>query len=440
MLDFPDATKAARESPPPTHYEPDGTGTEIDPIETAERRAPTTVPAEIPKEVRVSDPTITDGPEPAYQRIDSGYETFHSSVPFECEWGGVLPEIDVAYETWGSLSEARDNAIILHTGLSASSHAKSHPKNENDGWWESFIGPGLAIDTDRYFVVCANLLGGCYGSTGPSSIDPRTEKPYATDFPIITVRDMAQAQLLLLDHLRIDRFHASVGASLGGMMSAMIAALVPERVDRIISISAALRSHPQSIAMRFVQREAVMADPDWDEGRYYGTSFPHRGLRVAREMGTITYRSGPEWLERFGRDRIKENVVPTLTEDFQVERYLTYQGEKFCTQYDPNSYLYVSKAMDLFDMSGPEAGARGDVDGPTLLDRVKASSLVIGVESDLLFPVWQQRELAESLTETGCSVTYLELDAPFGHDTFLIDLERVGGAVKKHLERPNRAN
>lgn len=384
----------------------------------------------------MSDSNITDGPEPAYQRVVSGYKTFHSPDAFECEWGGVLPEIDVAYETWGTLSRARDNAIILHTGLSASSHAKSHPNNSNDGWWEGFIGPGRAIDTDHYFVVCANLLGGCYGSTGPSSIDPRTNKPYATKFPIITVRDMANAQLRLLDHLGIDRLHASVGASLGGMMSVMLGALVPDRVDRIISISAALRSHPQSVAMRFVQREAVMADPDWNEGNYYGTSFPHRGLRVAREMGTITYRSGPEWLERFGRDRIKDDVIPTLTEDFQVERYLTYQGEKFCTQYDPNSYLYVSKAMDLFDMSSAEEGARAEPGGRTLLDSVAASALVIGVESDLLFPVWQQRELAESLEATGCPTTYLELDAPFGHDTFLIDRERVGGGVEEHLDRP----
>lgn len=384
----------------------------------------------------MSDPTITAGPEPAYQRVVSGYETFHSPHEFKCEWGGVLPEVDVAYETWGKLSGARDNAIVLHTGLSASSHAKSHANNSNDGWWEGFIGPGLAIDTDRFFVVCANLLGGCYGSTGPSSLDPRNGEPYATNFPIITVRDMANAQLMLLDHLGIDRLHASVGASLGGMLSVMVGALVPERVDRIISISAALRSHPQSVAMRFVQREAVMADPEWNEGHYYGTSFPHRGLRVAREMGTITYRSGPEWLERFGRERIKDDVIPSLTEDFQVERYLTYQGEKFCTQYDPNSYLYVSKAMDLFDMSSSEKGARAEPGGRTLLDRVDASALVIGVESDLLFPVWQQRELAKSLEETGCPTTYLELDAPFGHDTFLIDRERVGGAVKRHLERP----
>lgn len=382
----------------------------------------------------MSKPLIPSGPEPTYERVVSGYETFHSQKTFACEWGTVLPEVNLAYETWGTLSEGRDNAVLIHTGLSASSHARSQPDNPHEGWWEDFIGPGSALDTDRFFVICTNILGGCYGSTGPASADPRTGAPYAMSFPIVTVRDMVRAQLLLLDHLGIDRLHASVGASLGGMQSVMLAAIAPDRVDRLVSISAALCSHPQSIAMRFVQRQAVMADPDWRDGDYYGTSFPDRGLRVAREFGTVTYRSGPEWLERFGRRRVEEGTVPSLTEDFLVENYIAYQGDKFCLQYDPNSYLYISKAMDLFDMTAPEGGAEGDGGGPPEVERVKAAALVIGVQSDILFPVWQQEELAESLRDAGCALTYLELDAPYGHDTFLIDLERVGGAVKKHLE------
>ena len=382
----------------------------------------------------MSNSVTSVGPEPTYERVISGFETFHSAEAFACEWGKVLPELNIAYETWGELSEARDNAILLHTGLSASSHAKSQPKNDRDGWWEKFIGPGLALDTDRFFVICTNVLGGCYGSTGPSSTDPRSGVQYAMDFPIITVRDMVRAQLLLLDDLGIDRLYASVGASLGGMQSLMLAVLAGDRVDRVVSISAPLRSHPQSIAMRFVQRQAVMSDPDWREGNYYGESFPHRGLRVAREMGTITYRSGPEWLDRFGRTRIKEGVTPSLTEDFEVEKYLVHQGDKFCLQYDPNSYLYVSKAMDLFDLTDPPQSAGLDEGSQETVDPVRAPALVIGVKSDLLFPSWQQRELADHLRDTDCPVTYLELDAPFGHDTFLIDLERVGGAVKQHLE------
>lgn len=378
---------------------------------------------------------IPMGPEPAYERVVSGYETFHHAEAFRCDWGGRLAELDIAYEIWGELSPGRDNAILLHTGLSASSHARSHPRNPHPGWWEDFIGPGRPLDTDRYFVICTNLLGGCYGSTGPASTDPATGVPYATDFPIITVRDMVRAQLLLLDHIGIDRLYASAGASLGGMQSLMIAGLAPERVGRLISISAAARSHPQSIAMRFVQRQAVMADPDWREGRYYGESFPHRGLRVAREIGTLTYRSGPEWMERFGRSRIKDDL-PRLDEDFQVESYLAYQGDKFCLQYDPNSYLYISKAMDLFDMT-EEAAAQADGAGrgPTRLADIACPALVVGVTSDILFPAWQQRELARLLEPTALEVVHHEIDSPYGHDTFLIERGRVGSVVGAFLSR-----
>jgi homoserine O-acetyltransferase len=377
------------------------------------------------------DPThpqqIPEGPEPRYDRVVSGYETFHHREPFACEWGGVLPELTVAYETWGELSPARDNAVLLHTGLSASSHARSQSANAEPGWWEEFVGPGSAMDTDHFFVICTNLLGGCYGTTGPSSTNPATGQPYATDFPIITVGDMVRAQLLLLDHLGIETLHGSVGASLGGMQSLMLASTAPRRVRRMASISAAARAHPQSIAMRFVQRQAVMADPDWRGGHYYDAGFPHRGLRVARQIGTITYRSGPEWLERFGRSRTADGP-PRLDDDFQVESYLAHQGDKFCLQYDPNSYLYISKAMDLFDLTSPTHA------GDSPLSRIYAPALVIGVASDILFPVWQQRELASLLDASGCPTTYLELDAPYGHDTFLIERRPVGDALKKHLE------
>jgi homoserine O-acetyltransferase len=376
---------------------------------------------------RTNPPQIPEGPEPHYDRVVSGYETFRYREPFTCEWGGVLPELTVAYETWGELSPARDNAVLLHTGLSASSHARSQAANPEPGWWEEFIGPGSAIDTDHFFVICSNLLGGCYGTTGPSSTNPATGRPYATDFPIVTVGDMVRAQLLLLDHLGIETLHGSVGASLGGMQSLMLASGAPHRVRRMASISAAARAHPQAIAMRFVQRQAVMADPDWRGGHYYGADPPHRGLRVARQIGTISYRSGPEWLERFGRDRTSDGP-PRLDEDFQVESYLAHQGDKFCLQYDPNSYLYISKAMDLFDLSTPTDA------GEPPLAHVYAPTLVIGVVSDILFPVWQQRELASLLDAGGCPTTYLELDAPYGHDTFLIERRAVGDALKKHLE------
>ena len=373
---------------------------------------------------------VPAGPEPEYERVVSGYETYHEPTPFRCEWGGVLPELTLAWESWGELSADKDNAVLLHTGLSASSHAHSQARNPHPGWWEEFIGPGCPIDTDRFYVICTNLLGGCYGSTGPSSTHPVSGLPYATDFPIITVGDMVRSQLGLLDSLGIERLHASVGASLGGMQSLMLGAMAPERVGRIVSISAAACSHPQSIAMRFVQRQAVMADPDWRDGHYYGESFPHRGLRVAREMGTITYRSGPEWMERFGRKRAK-GEVPRLDEDFQVENYLAYQGDKFCLQYDPNSYLYISKAMDLFDMVDGKSDEKEPA--PFTLSSITAPTLIVGVTSDILFPVWQQRELATLLGETNSSVSYSEIDSPYGHDTFLIELEAIGDPVRDHL-------
>jgi homoserine O-acetyltransferase len=370
---------------------------------------------------------IPTGPEPVYDRVVSGYETFHSAQPFTCEWGGVLPEFTLAYETWGERSPSGDNCVLIHTGLSASSHARSHARNSNPGWWEDFIGPGAALDTDRYHIICTNVLGGCYGSTGPASPRPDNGEPWATDFPIVGVNDMVRAQILLLDHLGIDKLHAAIGASLGGMQSLALAALAPERVGRIVSISAAIRSYPQSIALRFVQRQALMSDPAWRDGRYYGISFPYRGQKVAREIGAITYRSGPEWEKRFGRERIAE-TTPRLDEDFQVESYLVHQGEKFCLQYDANSYLYISKAMDLFDLTTLDA------EGQPYIENITCPSQVIGVTSDVLFPIWQQREVARYLRKNDAPVTYLEIDAPYGHDTFLVERETVGSAVKEFLE------
>ncbi|RIA93072.1 Alpha/Beta hydrolase protein [Glomus cerebriforme] len=442
--------------------------------------------------------SLDGGPEPAYDKIISGYSLFHHSEPFLCDHGGILPELDIAYETWGELNEKRDNAILIQTGLSGSSHAKSHEKNVQPGWWEQFIGPGLSIDTNKYFVICTNVIGGCYGSTGPSSIDPSDGERYATRFPILTIFDMVRAQFLLLDYLKINKLHASVGSSMGGMQSLASAWLYPDRVSRLISISACARSHPYSIALRHTQRQVLMADPNWNKGFYYNSIPPHIGMKLAREIATISYRSGPEWEQRFGRKRQLEEQTPALCPDFLIETYLDYQGERFCLQYDPNSLLYVSKAMDLFDMSASvleklkrkrsentkkslytesrnndtcyvtydkpssisqhhhQASTKPSlksaekkhisslasvINGNDLEDLVqglsviKQPSLILGVQSDILFPYWQQKEIAECLRMGGNKdVTYYELDSMYGHDTFLIDLTNVGSAVKGHLE------
>ncbi|KAL2754031.1 hypothetical protein ACRALDRAFT_2043132 [Sodiomyces alcalophilus JCM 7366] len=440
----------------------------------------------------------SSGPEPSY--TSGATQTWDCEEPLLLDWGDVLPEFTVAYETWGRMNDDKSNVILLHTGLSASSHAHSTDVNPEPGWWEKFIGPGAALDTDKYFVVCTNVIGGCYGSTGPSSIDPADGQRYATRFPILTIDDMVRAQFRLLDTLGVKRLYASVGSSMGGMQSLAAGVLFPDRVGKIVSISGCARSHPYSIAMRHTQRQVLMMDPSWKRGFYYGGLPPHAGMKLARQIATVTYRSGPEWEQRFGRRRADPSKPPALCPDFLIETYLDHAGEKFCLTYDANSLLYVSKAMDLFDLGRAhqvatrarradrakrleETGAlsassptdpaysltlpdqpyeeqpslSSDDNGAASPDAaVEVSSrppddlvagmaglrdiptLVMGVASDILFPAWQQREIAEALKLTGNrKVTYTELSeemSMFGHDTFLLDLKNIGGNVKNFLD------
>ncbi|KXN68887.1 homoserine acetyltransferase [Conidiobolus coronatus NRRL 28638] len=398
--------------------------------------------------------SLDGGPEPNYEKVVSGYEKFHYDKPFQLDHGGLLPEFDLAYETWGNLNAEKSNAILIHTGLSGSSHAKSHLKNENKGWWEKFIGPGGVVDTDKYFVICTNVLGGCYGSTGPSSIDPSDGQHYATRFPILTVFDMVRAQFKLLDYLGIQTLHASVGSSMGGMQSLASGTLYSDRVKKVISISSCAKSHPSSIALRHIQRQVLMTDPNWSKGNYYKGIPPHVGMKMAREVATITYRSGPEWENRFGLKRKDESAPPSFCPDYLIETYLDHQGEKFCLDYDPNSLLYVSKAMDMFDLSQSnlvklsetsklvkhlfktEPSKDLQLDLRQGLSLIKAHTLVLGVQSDILFPFWQQKEIASEIKKAGnTKVNYFELDSLYGHDTFLIELNSVGAAVKGHLDQ-----
>ena len=438
--------------------------------------------------------SLDSGPEPSY--TTGAHLKFHSPEPFLLDWGGILPEFDIAYETWGKLNADKSNAILIHTGLSASSHAHSTDSNPKPGWWEKFIGPGAPLDTNKYFVICTNVIGGCYGSTGPSSIDPSDGRRYATRFPILTMDDMVRAQSRLLDGLGIHKLYASVGASMGGMQSLAFGVHFPERVDKIVSISGCARSHPYSVAMRFTQRQVLMMDPKWNRGFYYDSGIPpHQGMKMAREIATITYRSGPEWEKRFGRQRADPRKAPALCPDFLIETYLDHAGEKFSLEYDPNSLLYVSKAMDLFDLgfshqkmmetkrfenqatfahyregkgkmsrdptcsltlpeqnyeeqvsTAPmdEAMNTSTTSGPPQ-DLVKGMAnlknhpvLVMGVSSDILFPAWQQKEIADTLTAVGNErVVHFELGEDkslFGHDTFLLDVKGIGGNMGRFLE------
>lgn len=434
-----------------------------------------------------------EGPEPVYSRVQSGFKTYHSEEPLFLDYGGFLPEYDIAYEYWGELNQDRSNVILLHTGLSASSHAKSQPDNTKPGWWEKFIGPDLPLDTNKYFIVCTNVIGGCYGSTGPSSIDPADGEHYATRFPILSVNDMVRAQeRLIREELGVAKLYASVGSSMGGMQSLAYAEEFPDRVEKIVSISGCARSHPYSIAMRHAQRQVLMADPNWNRGFYYKSIPPHVGMKLSREIATVTYRSGPEWEIRFGRERADPAQRPVLCPDFLVETYLDHQGNKFSLEYDPNSLLYISKAMDLFDLgknnrnqafktrkefedgyenaadydefrsictksSVPDAEYQVKPKRRTitkeesdndLLHGMKTFAnkdvLVVGVKSDILFPHWQQLEIAEILRKgnkqfyggDGSNIQHVELGediSMFGHDTFLLDVEHVGGPVKRFL-------
>lgn len=376
----------------------------------------------------------TEEKEPEYAAGDlSGYEVFSSDMPFLLQRGGELPELKIAYETWGTLNHRKDNAILLHCGMSASSHARSHAFNSDRGWWEDFIGPGKPLDTNLFYVICSNSLGGCFGSTGPSSVDPRTGKRYGSRFPRFEVHDQVAAQFLLLDHLGIGRLHASVGASLGGMQSLCAAANFPDRVGKCVTISACAKSFPGSIAFRHAQRQAVMGDANWNNGDYYDGELPADGLRLARQIGTITYRSGKEWQSRFGQKRTTKEVGG-LENEFQIEHYLAHQGGKWVGNYDPNSLLFISKAMDGFTLEKPDADGN-----PSLaagLASVQMPTLVLGVQTDVLFPIWQQKQISDTLKRVGNKrVVYYELDTIFGHDGFLLAQEAIGPAVKGHLEQ-----
>lgn len=410
------------------------------------------------------------GPEPVYSK-GSGFELWRLPE-LTLDYGRVLKDVDIAFETWGKLNADKSNAILLHTGLSPSSHARSHSKNTTPGWWEKFIGPGLSVDTNKFFVICTNVLGSCYGTTGPSSFQPGSKERYATNFPIITIHDMIRAQKELLVHqFGIRQLWASVGSSMGGMQSLAMARDYPEMVGRVVSVSGCARTPPSAIAMRYVQRQALMSDPHWNRGFYYDGVPPHIGMKMARQFATITYRSGPEWDSRFARDRLDSSQPPALCPDFLIETYLDHQGEKFCLQYDANSLLYISKAMDLFDLgrknqvSRDPAKWREHTDQrcsvpredyvPQLRKNVTPLShsdlvegmqpianiptFVLGVQSDVLFPCHQQQEICDALRDTGNNrVTHVELEyakSHFGHDTFLIDVKNVGTPIKDFLEK-----
>lgn len=345
--------------------------------------------------------------------------------------GGRLPEVTLAYESWGTLSDSADNAILIFTGLSPSAHAASSPQDASPGWWEYMIGPGKAIDTNRFYVVCANTLGGCYGSTGPGSINPETGQLYGADFPDVTVEDIASSGYYLMRELGVEKLHAAVGSSMGGMSSIAYAMQYPDDIEYLVSISAATQALPLTIALRSLQREIIRSDPDWNEGRYTDDTKPLVGMSLARKLGLVSYRAADEWNSKFDRSRLPAEKLTgkRFEREFEIENYLEYNAQKFINSFDPNSYLYLSRAMDWFDIA-----EHGDSisDGLSKLRVNKA--LVVGVTTDILFPARQQKEIADFMRDTGTNVDYVEIDSVNGHDAFLIDDEHFSPVVKKFLD------
>jgi homoserine O-acetyltransferase/O-succinyltransferase len=331
--------------------------------------------------------------------------------------GAALSPVDVAYETYGELNERRSNAILVLHAFSGDAHAAgvSHDGGKQ-GWWDNMIGPGKAFDTNRYFVICSNVLGGCRGTTGPSSINPETGCPYAMSFPVITISDMVRLQKKLTDHLGIRKLLAVAGGSMGGMQVLEWAVAYPDAVAAAIPIAATARHSAQQIAFNEVGRQAIMADPDFAGGNYYGNKPPARGLAVARMVGHITYMSDDSMREKFGRRFRTQEEMPDFGNVFEVESYLRYRGSQFVDRFDANSYLFITKAMDLFDLTNGHGSLAAAI------ENVQARFLVISFTSDWLYPTYQSLEIVSALRGRNRDVAFCELPSNYGHDAFLVDV------------------
>lgn len=345
------------------------------------------------------------------------------------ESGRTLGPVTLAYETYGRLNEKKNNAVLVCHAFSGNAHVSGFhsPDDKSAGWWDDMVGPGKAVDTDRYFVICSNVLGGCSGSTGPSSVNQTTGRPYGLDFPVVTIRDMVEAQRRLVDHLGIQNLLAVIGGSMGGMQALQWAASFPDRVRSVIPIATTLKHSPQQIALDEVGRQAVMADPDWNRGGYYGGKPPEKGLALARMIGHITYMSDRSMEDKFSRKLKDGKVSFSFATDFEVEGYLRYRGDNFVKRFDANSYLYITKAMDYFDLSGDRLFG----DGRTIGTRF----LVIAFHSDWLYPLYQSREIVHLLKMRGVDATYCEINSTYGHDAFLLEIEEESRLIRHFLAK-----
>ena len=345
--------------------------------------------------------------------------------------GARLGPITLAYETLGELNPERTNAVLILHAFSGDSHVAGylHQDDERPGWWDNMVGPGKPIDTNRYFVICSNILGSCCGSTGPSSINPETGKPYGLAFPMVTLKDMVTAQKQLIEHLGVSKLMSLIGGSVGGMQVLRWCADHPEMAASAIPLATTSRHSAQAIAFNEVARQAIMADPDWNNGDYYDGPGPTHGLAVARMIGHVTYLSDESMREKFGRRLHRSALSFDFTGDFQVESYLHHQGQKFVNRFDANSLLYITKAADYFDLE------RGG--GNLLVNEALAgvSFLVISFSSDWLYPTYQSRAIVSALKKNGSDVSFCEIEAQWGHDAFLLPNARLDGLISGFLDR-----
>lgn len=362
---------------------------------------------------------------------------FGADKPLRLDCGVDLSPFQVGYQTYGTLDATRSNAILICHALTGDQHvANVNPVTGKPGWWEVMVGPGKVIDTNRYFVICSNVLGGCLGTTGPSSTNPATGRPWGLDFPVITIRDMVRAQAMLLDHLGIDRLLSVVGGSMGGMQVLQWAVTFPERVFSAMPVACATRHSAQNIAFHEVGRQAVMADPDWHGGRYFteGTR-PRRGLSVARMAAHITYMSDSSLHRKFGR-RLQDREMPTFSfdADFEVESYLRHQGSTFVERFDANSYLYLTRAMDYFDLASDHGGVLAEAFRDT-----RTRFCVVSFTSDWLFPTVESRSIVHALNAGGARVSFAEIETDKGHDAFLLDEPEYWKITRAFLESASAA-
>jgi homoserine O-acetyltransferase len=355
---------------------------------------------------------------------------FRSSAPFVLQSEAVLDELTLAYETYGRLNERRDNAILICHALSGNAHAAGyHEGDEKPGWWDAMIGPGKAFDTNRYFVLSSNILGGCGGSSGPVSINPKTGKPYGLEFPVVTIADMVNAQKLLIEHLGIERLLCVTGGSMGGMQALQWAVSYPERILSSIPIATTYRHSALQIALDEVGRQAIMSDPKWNRGEYGTHDGPDNGLAVARMIGHITYMSDRSMEKKFGRSLKKRQYGYVFAQEFEVEGYLRYRGDSFIKRFDANCYLYITKAMDYFDLQ--REGSLCEA----FRNRHGVQYMVIAFSSDWLYPSYQSKEIVKALKLSGCDVSYCEISSDYGHDAFLLEFDEETRLIGNFLEK-----